>query len=60
VIENQELIVSAVKNFGSQSVVGVIDVKMTGIPLSPEVDMLNASRRTVLNPVMFAQKNYRN
>jgi imidazole glycerol-phosphate synthase subunit HisF len=53
-IENQELIINAVKHFGSQSVVGVIDVKMTGLTRSPEVVIRNASKKTGMNPLTFA------
>ena len=55
-IENQELIINAVKHFGSQSVVGVIDGKMTGLTRSPEVVIRNASKKTGMNPLTFALK----
>lgn len=53
-VDNAEAIAQAAQRVGSQSVVAVIDVKATGLLKRPEVVVLNASRRTGLDPVTHA------
>ncbi len=55
-VDDPELITRAAERVGNQSVVGVIDVKTTGFLRRPEVVMLNATKRTGLDPVEFARK----
>jgi len=55
-VSNPELIAHASERVGSQSMVGVIDVKATGLLRRSEVVMLNATSRTGLEPVEFARK----
>ena len=55
-VNNPELIAHAAERVGSQSIVGVIDVKATGLLRRSEVVMLNATNRTGLEPVEFARK----
>ena len=55
-VETPALIADAAARVGSQSVVVVIDVKMTGMLRRQEVVTHNGSRRTGLNPVDFARK----
>lgn len=55
-VENPDLITHAAERVGSQSVVGVIDVKATGLMRRPEVVILNATKRTGLEPAEFARK----
>ena len=54
VIENVKLIPNAATRVGSQSLVVVIDVRKTGLLRRHEVVTHNGSRRTGLNPVVFA------
>jgi imidazole glycerol-phosphate synthase subunit HisF len=56
VVEDNTLIPNAVERVGSQSIVGVMDVKLTGFMKRPEVVILNATKRTGLNPIDFACK----
>lgn len=53
-IENPELVTAAAKRIGSQSVVAVIDVKKTGLFRRDEVVIINASKRTGIEPVSWA------
>ncbi len=53
-VKNPELIGNAAERVGSQSLVGVIDVKATGLLRRPEVVILNATSRTGLEPIEFA------
>lgn len=53
-IDNAEAIAQAAERVGSQSVVAVIDVKANGLLKRPEVVVLNATRRTGLDPVAHA------
>ena len=56
IMSDPELVSTASACVGSQSLVGVIDVKATGIFKKPEVVILNATKRTGLEPVALAQK----
>jgi imidazole glycerol-phosphate synthase subunit HisF len=53
-VDLPDLISRAAARVGSQSVVGVIDVKQTGLSGQCEVVTCNASRRTGLDPIDFA------
>ena len=53
-IENPEFVTEAAKRVGSQSVVGVIDVKKIGLFWRYEVVTYNASKKTGLEPVSWA------
>lgn len=53
-VTNPELISSAARRVGNQSVVVVIDVKTKGMLGGVEVVTLNATNRTGLDPVAFA------
>jgi len=53
-VDNPELISHAAERVGCQSVVAVVDVKITGLLRRPEVVTLNATRRSGLDPVAFA------
>ena len=53
-VDSPELISEAVERVGSQSIVGVIDVKLSGLLRRPEVVILNATKRTGLDPVKHA------
>ncbi len=55
-VDDPELITRAAERVGGQSVVAVIDVKATGFFRNQEVVTLNATRRTGLDPVLFARK----
>ncbi len=55
-VENPALISDAASRVGSQSVVVVIDVKKSGLLRRYEVVTHNASRRTGLNPIVFASQ----
>ena len=55
-IENPEFVTEAAKRVGSQSVVGVIDVKKIGLFSRYEVVTYNASKKTGLEPVLWAAK----
>lgn len=50
------IISDAACKVGSQSVVGVIDIKRTGLFKKPEVVVLNATVRTGLDPVSLVQQ----
>ncbi|MDA9985688.1 AglZ/HisF2 family acetamidino modification protein [Alphaproteobacteria bacterium] len=53
-VKNPELVTQAAKRVGSQSVIGVIDVKKTGLFRRYEVVTNNASERTGLEPASWA------
>ncbi len=53
-VDNPGLISHAAERVGCQSVVAVIDVKITGLLRRHEVVTLNATRRSGLDPVAFA------
>jgi cyclase len=55
-VEDPELIRRAASRVGSQSVVAVIDVKAMGLMRRPEVVIINATKRTGLDPVSFASQ----
>lgn len=55
-VDDPELITRTAVRVGSQSVVAVIDVKSTGLLHRQEVVTLNATKRTGMDPVMFARK----
>lgn len=55
-VENPNLIAHAVARVGSQSIVGVIDVKASGLLRYPEVVIMNATTRTGFNPTNFARR----
>ena len=55
-IETPELISMAAERVGSQSIVVILDVKHTGIFRKPEIVIMNATKRTGLDPVAFAVK----
>jgi cyclase len=55
-IDDPDLIKQASSRLGSQSVVGVIDVKRTGFFRKHEVVTINATRRTGLEPAAWAAK----
>ncbi len=55
-IDTPELITRAAARVGSQSVVGVIDVKKTGLLRKPEVVTRNGTRRTGLPPAEWAAR----
>lgn len=55
-VDDPDLIRRAADRVGSQSVVVVIDVKTTGLMKKPEVVVLNATKRTGLDPVSFASR----
>jgi imidazole glycerol-phosphate synthase subunit HisF len=54
-IATPDLISKAAERVGRQSIVGVIDVKRTGILRRPEVVTHNGTKRTGLNPVAHAE-----
>ena len=49
-IENPKLIEQAARRVGSQSIVGVLDVKKVGVLKRPEIVFLNGSKRTGSSP----------
>lgn len=53
-VESKELIGKAAERVGSQSIVGVIDIKRTGIFRKLEVVTYNGSRNTGLDPIAHA------
>jgi cyclase len=55
-IENPLLLTEAAKRVGSQSVVAVIDVKKTGLFQRYEVVINNASKKTGLDPALWASE----
>jgi imidazole glycerol-phosphate synthase subunit HisF len=55
-VDDPELICRAAARVGSQSVVAVIDVKKTGLLRKSEVVVLNATKRTGLEPASWAAK----
>lgn len=55
-IDDPTLISRAAARVGSQSVVAVIDVKRSGLLRKPEVVTLNATKRSGLEPSVFAAK----
>lgn len=55
-VDDPTLISRAAARVGSQSVVAVIDVKKTGLWQKPEVVTLNATKRSGLEPSLFAAK----
>lgn len=55
-IEQNSIISDASYKVGSQSVVGVIDIKRTGFFKKPEVVVLNGTVRTGLDPVSLAKR----
>lgn len=55
-VDEPTLITRAAERVGSQSVVVVIDVKITGLLRRAEVVTLNATKRTGLDPVEFARR----
>lgn len=56
VIDSPKLIKEASSRVGTQSIVGVIDVKKTGLFRKYEVVTMNATRRTGLEPAVWAAK----
>jgi imidazole glycerol-phosphate synthase subunit HisF len=54
-ITTPDLISKAAERVGRQSIVGVIDVKRTGILRRPEVVTHNGTKRTGLNPITHAE-----
>lgn len=56
VVSRPELVSSAAARVGSQSIVAVLDVKYTGIMRRPEVVTHNATVRTGLDPIVFAER----
>jgi imidazole glycerol-phosphate synthase subunit HisF len=54
-IATPDLITRAAERVGRQSIVGVIDVKRTGILRRPEVVTHNGTKRTGLNPITHAE-----
>lgn len=56
VVDDLTLISRAAARVGSQSVVAVIDVKRSGLLRKPEVVTLNATKRSGLEPSVFAAK----
>ncbi|MBQ1784374.1 MAG: imidazole glycerol phosphate synthase subunit HisF [Gammaproteobacteria bacterium] len=55
-IDTPDLVKRAALRVGSQSVVAVIDVKRIGLFRKPEVVTLNATKRTGLDPALWASK----
>jgi cyclase len=55
-IDNPELICSAAKRIGSQSVVVTIDIKKTGFSGESEVVTLNGTKRSGVAPVAWASR----
>ena len=55
-IDQKSIISEASSKVGSQSVVGVIDIKKTGFMKKPEVVVLNATRRIGLDPITLAKR----
>ncbi|AXO13637.1 AglZ/HisF2 family acetamidino modification protein [Thalassospira indica] len=55
-IENPDLIVQAAARVGSQSIVGVVDVKATGLLRRYEVVIRNGRKRTGFEPAAYAQR----
>lgn len=55
-IDDPQIISRAAERVGSQSIVVVIDVKSTGLFRKPEVVILNATKRTGLDPRAFAKQ----
>ncbi len=55
-VDDPNLISRAAARVGSQSVVAVIDVKRSGLLRKPEVVTLNATKRSGLEPSVFAAK----
>ena len=55
-VDRPQIISEAAYKVGSQSVVGVIDIKRTGIFKKPEVVVLNATVKTGLNPVSLVKQ----
>jgi imidazole glycerol-phosphate synthase subunit HisF len=55
-VDDPQLISRAAERVGSQSLVVVIDVKMSGILRRPEVVVLNGTKRTGEEPAAFARK----
>jgi imidazole glycerol-phosphate synthase subunit HisF len=55
-IENPDMIVRAAERVGRQSIVGVIDVITEGLLDNAEVLTHNATKKTGLHPVEFAQR----
>jgi imidazole glycerol-phosphate synthase subunit HisF len=56
VVDDPTLISRAAARVGTQSVVAVIDVKRSGLLQKPEVVTLNATKRSGLEPSVFAAK----
>jgi cyclase len=54
--EEPQLISDAAKRVGSQSIVGVIDTKRTGLLRRQEVMVRNASVATAIDPVAYARR----
>lgn len=55
-VDNIELVSLAAERVGSQSIVGVIDIKATGLLRKNEVVTHNGTKRTGLNPLEFAKR----
>ena len=55
-VDDPELIMHAAERVGGQSIVAVMDVKAGGLLRKQEVVTLNATRRTGLDPILFARK----
>jgi cyclase len=55
-VESPQLITEVAQRVGSQSIVVVMDVKTTGLMKRQEVVTHNATKRTGLDPVIFASK----
>ncbi|WP_295591142.1 HisA/HisF-related TIM barrel protein [uncultured Lamprocystis sp.] len=55
-VDEPRLVARAAERVGSQSIVGVIDVKTFGLMRRKEVVVINASRRTGKEPAAFARE----
>lgn len=55
-VDRPQIISEAAYKVGNQSIVGVIDIKRTGLFKKPEVVILNATVRTGLNPVSLVKQ----
>jgi len=55
-IEQSKLIKTAATRVGNQSIVVVLDIKKTGLMRRPEIVVMNATKRTGIDPVEFAQQ----
>jgi cyclase len=55
-VDDPELVARTAERVGSQSVVVIIDVKACGLMRRNEIVILNATKRTGLEPIAFARK----